>query len=312
MANTLIYPFINPLQLFDPSQIEDDRYLSKDFIDYDFPDTILPWEERIGYCQPWQLSDTFTMQLQTNVGPVNFILKDCETEQVIDTLQLDQIAESENSPGLFIYELSMPLAGYPEGCYYGEVTFGSSPIIFTLRTGELSIKETHENSLYLECSNYEFREDIIFETGIVLSMRVFGTNKFQKTANKSTTYEDQVMNMTALRNVSFRTWKLVIGESYGIPDWLADKISRIISCSSFAIDGKYFTKPQSSELEPTEQDNYPMRGWSVDLRERYNRAAREYENNIPLDGVIAAMISVDSKGFGNSNSGSQTAIIDVI
>lgn len=311
MANKLIRSFINPLQLFDPAPYEDPRYLSKDFIDYDFPDTILPWEQRVGYCQKWQKSDTIFDQLQTNVGPVVFILKDCKTDQVIDTVLYVQGAESENEPGLFIYELSLPLSGYPEGCYYGVVTFGASPIVFSLRTGEINLSELHENTLYIEFSNYEFREDFIFETGLIPAIRVHGTNRYQKTSNSSTTYEDQVLNMSALRNVSFRIWKLVIGQSKGIPDWLADKIGRIIGCSKLIIDGKYFTKPQDQEFEPTAEDYYPMKGWSIELRERYNRASRTYENNITLDANIAVMVNVDSKGFGNSNSGSQTAVTDV-
>lgn len=311
MSNKLIRPFINPLQLFDPNPATDDRYRSKDFIDFDFPDTILPWEQRTNYCQPWQKSDTIFDQLQTNIGPVAFILKDAVTDYVIDTLLYTQGAESVNEPGMFIYEISVPLNIYPEGCYYAEVTFGVDPVIFTLRTGELNIAETHENSLYLEYQHFEFREDVIFETGILYGMRVFGTNRYQKTANKSTTYEDQVLNMTALRNVAYRIWKLVIGQSKGIPDWLADKIGRIIGCSTLMIDGKRFTKPQDAEMEPITDDYYPMKGWTVDLRERFNRAARHYENEVPLNATLEVMINVSGRGFGNSNSGSQTAITDV-
>src|SRR6188768_1277843 len=99
MANKLVYPFINPVQLFDPNPTLDDRYRSKDFIDFDFPDTILPWEQRISFCQPWQQSDVIEIQLQTNVGPVAFILKDCATDEIIDTLLFVQGEESVNEPG---------------------------------------------------------------------------------------------------------------------------------------------------------------------------------------------------------------------
>ncbi len=312
MPNKLIYSFLNPIQLFDPSPVEDDRYLSKDFIDYDLPDTILPWEQQAGYCQPWQLSDTIQIQLQTNVGPVNFTLYDCLTDLAIDTVQFTQGAQSVNEPGVYIYELSMPLNGYNPGCYYGKVTFGASPIIFTLQTGELDFKEVHENTLYLESSHYENREDIIFETGLLLAVRVHGTNKFLKTANKSTTYEDQSLNMSAIRNVAFRNWRLIIGGGRGIPDWLADKITRMAGCSDFSIDGKYFVKPQDSEIQEIEDEDYPLRGWTIELREKNNRGSRTYENNVPIDAAVSVMVNVDSKGFGNSNSGSLTAITEII
>lgn len=311
MANILIYSFDNPLQLFDPNPVTDDRYRSKDFIDFDFPDTILPWQQNTGFCQPWQKSDTIFLQLQTNIGPVSLILKDCETGYVIDTKLFTQKEESVTQPGLFIYELSMPLTDYPAGCYYAEITLGADPVVFTLRTGELEIAETHENSLYLEYKNYEFRNDIIWETGAFMAIRVFGTNKYLKTASKSTTYEDQVLNMTALRSTPYRIWRLIIGQSKGIPDWYQDKLGGIIGNSTLLIDGKPFTKPADNDLELIEDDRYPKRGWGVELRERYNRRSRTYENNIPLDALIALAVNVDSKGFGNSNSGSQTIVIDV-
>jgi len=312
MANKLIYPFINPVQLFDPAPVEDDRYLSKDFIDYNLPETILPWEQRLNYCQKWQMSDTVFIQLQTNVGPVNFILYDCLTDLVVDTVQFTQGAQSVNEPGLYIYELSLPLTGYDAGCYYGKVTFGASPVIFTLQTGEWDIQEVHENTLYLEANHFEAREDFKFKTGLVPALRVEGTNKYQKTATKSTTYEDQTLNMSVLRNVNFRLWKLIVGQSKGIPDWLSDKIIRMICCSSFSIDGKYFTKSQDADWEPIEEDGYSMKGWTVELRELRNRASRIYENNVALDAVVTAVVNVDSKGFGNSNSGSLTAITEII
>lgn len=311
MSNKLIRSFIMPLQLFDPAPVTDDRYRSRDFIDNDFPDTILPWEQRTGYCQQWQKSDTIFDQLQSNVGPINFVLYDCKTDKVIDTIAYTQGAESENEPGLFIYEIAVPLAGYPVGCYYLQVEFGLSPVIFTLKTGELEISEEVENSVLVEFNHFEFREDVIFETGILYSLRLLATNRYQKTSNKSTTYEDQTMNTVALRNIPFRTWKLVIGQSKGIPDWLADKVGRIIGCSTLIIDGKYFTKPSDQELEPIAEDYYPLKGWTVELRERYNRAARHYENEVPLDAVVAIAVNSTSKGFGNSNSGSETTLIEL-
>lgn len=309
MANKLIRSFDCPLQLFDPNPVIDPRYRSKDFIDFDFPETILPWQQNTGFCQPWQLSDTIPDQLQTNVGPVNFRLRNCETDEIINTVPYTQKEESVTEPGLFIYELSLPLNIYPAGCYYGELVFGDD--VFVLRTGELLFEEVHENSLLIEYKNYEFRNDIIWETGIFMNMRVFGTNKYLKTASKSTTYEDQVLNMTVLRSTPFRVWKLIIGQSKGIPDWVQDKLGGIIGNSTLLIDGKPFTKPADNDLELIEQDEYPKRGWAVELRERYNRRSRIYENEVPLNGLVAIAVNVTGKGFGNSNSGSQTIVTDV-
>lgn len=308
MANNVTYPSMNPLQMFMPDFDRDVRYNSKDFEDFEFSETILPWEQMTSFCQPWQLNDTIQLQLQSNVGPVNFIIKDCLDDSVLDTILFDTIAESENEPGMFIREVTVPLAGYPEGCYYVELDFGG---VLTLRSGELNFSVLHENSLLAEYKHFENREDLIFETGFFPSVRFFGTKRFDRPKQKAVVYEDQVLNMSALHATKYRVWNLVIGESYGIPDYFADMIGGIIGNSDFRIDGKNYTVEKDAEFEPNGIDYYPMRGWSVQLRERYTRGSRAYENDEPIDGQLIVMVNVDSKGFGNSNAGTETAVIDV-
>ena len=311
MANKLIYPFINPVQIFSTDPDFDSRYNSKDFEDFDFPETILPFEQQMNYCQPWQLNDTMALQLQSNIGPVNWVLKRCSDDSVVDTLQFDQLQESVNEPGLFLYELSAPLSGYEEGCYYVELQFGV-PLVFSLRSGEQNFATLQEGSILAQYKNYENREDIIFETGFFPTVRFLATKRYVGPKQKATVYEDQVLNMSALRAIKYRIWNLVIGGTFGIPDYFADMIGGIIGCSTLTLDGKYYTVNEGKELEPNGIDYYPMRGWSIELRERYNRAARIYENDDPIDAAVTVMVNVDSKGFGNSNSGSQTAVIEVI
>lgn len=309
MPNKLIYPSSNPLQMFMADLERDERYNSKDFDDFDFPETILPWEQITSYCQPWQLNDTISLQLQSNIGPVNFKLRKCSNDSVVDTILFDTIAESETEPGLFIREVTVPLSGYDEGCYYAELDFGG---VFTVRSGDLNLAEIHETTGLIEYKHFENREDIIFETGFFPSVRIHATKRFVGPKQKATVYEDQVLNMSALHSRKYRLWNLVIGESYGIPDYFADMLGGIIGCSDFRYDGKQYTVDKDSELEPNGEDYYPMRGWSVQLRERYTRGSRTYENDDPVDAQITVMVSVDSKGFGNSNAGTETAIIDVI
>lgn len=309
MPNKLIYPLINPLPLFSPDPVTDDRYTSKDMDDYEFPDTILPWEQRTGFCQPWKLSDTIPLQLQSNVGPINFILKDCGTDEVIDTVPFVQKQESLNEPGLFIYELSLPLSGYPDGCHYGEIDFGG---LFSLFTGELDLQELHPEHLYIEFKHFETREDIIFETGWLGAVRIPGVKEFLGPKQKSTTYEDQVLDTSVLRAQKFREWALQIGLGKGIPDYFADMIGGIIGCSDFRVDGKRYAFPNDAEMEPTKVGGYGKKWWSIaPMRERYNLASKVFENDIPVGGLIAAMVNVDSKGFGNQPGGSLTAIQDV-
>lgn len=287
-----------------------EKYNSKYFDQFNYPDTILPWQAQKGFCQPWQLNDTIPLQLRTNIGPVNFILRSCDTGLIVDTIQFDQRQEDAAEPGMFIYEVSVPLSGYPEGCYTVELDFGG---VITLYSGEQNFAELHEGTLLNEYKHYEAREDIIFETGWLGNVRVPGWMKYEGPKQKATVYEDQILNETALRSQKYRVWSLKIGGTpfAGIPDYFADMIGGIIGCSYLYIDGKPFTVNEGSQMEPVELEGYPMRGWGVEMRDRYTRAAITYENDDPIEGVLAVMVNVDSKGFGNSASGSQTVVLDV-
>lgn len=310
MSNKLSYSFTNPLQFFSSNADRDDRYNGKDFEDFDFTDTILPWQQATSFSQPWQKNDTIALQLQSNIGPVNFILKRWCDDVVIDTVQLDQKQQSINEPGVFIYELSAPLSDYDEGEYYAELQLGI-PIVFSFRSGKLSIKELQENTLLLEAKHFESREDLIFETGFFPSVRVPATKRYMGPKSKATAYVDQFYNATTLRNVKYREWNLLIGGSIGIPDYFIDMLGGWLGCSDFRIDGKKYTKKDGAEFEINGLQNYPMRGWAITLNETLARGGRIYENDDPINVELTAMINVDSKGFGNSNTGSQTAIIDI-
>lgn len=314
MVNKLIYPCSNPLQFFSTNLIRDARFNSKDFGDFNFPETILPWEQMVDYAQPWQKNDTIPLQLQTNVGPVNWVLKRWCDDVVIDTLQLDQKQQSINEPGLFIYELSAPLADYDEGMYYAVLQFGD-PLVFELRTGKLDLRILHEVTQLAEFSHHESREDVIYETGWLGNVRLHSVIKFLGSKQIATVYDDQVLNSSSLRAQKYRAFQLRVGARVdglpGIPDYFSDMIGSFIGNSNLKFDGKSFTVKAGADMEPTEEENYPLRGWAVELRERYVRGSRIYENDNPINAQVAVMVNVDSKGFGNSNSGSQTAVIDV-
>lgn len=309
-TNTLKIPFINPLQFYKETPDEDDRFRSRDFDDYGLDDTILPWEERVCWRQPWQLSDVIHLQVQSTYGPVKLLLYRASDDALIDTTILSQGAANFNDPTLFLYECDVDLSGYPEGRYYYKLTF-ASPVVLTLRTDILEFSENCENSLLLEYEHNQFREDMIFETGIRPGIRIPAVKKFKNPASKDTLFEDQVLNIEILRSDAYRIWTLHIGGAEGVPDFIADKLNRILGCNTVLIDGKQYTKADGATLQPKELENYPLRGWNMDLREKTNRASRIYEDEIAVNGQVAALVSVDSKGFGADTGGNETIIVDV-
>lgn len=293
-----------------PDFDNDPRYNSKSFIDFEFSDTILSWQDKTKFCQPWQLSDTIPLQLRTNIGPVNFIIRSCKTGQVVNTIQLAQLQQDADEPGMFIYELSAPLNIYQEGCVYFQLSFGDT---ITLESGEQSFKELHDGSVYAQYKHFENREDIIFETGWLGSIRFHGWVKFLGPRTKSVVAVDQVLDSIALRSQKYRAWQLFVGgvPASGVPDEVIDMLGAIIGCSDLRLDRGAFTAVGKDFEDIEVSTPYTLRGWSIELAERYTKSALTILDDTPITGRLAAMVNSDSKGFGNSTTGSQTVVINV-
>lgn len=308
MANTVIYPAINPLQFYKQVPDTDSRYNSRLFDNWYFSDTILPWEQRVEWHQPWQRSDVLHLQLFANYGPINLKLYK-EDGTLVGTIPFDQIMVNFNDPNLYIYEVDVNMSSYDEGCYYFTITFGS-PVSLTFQSELIILSDNLESTVLLEYSHPSFREDMIFETGIQPKMRIPAVLKFKGPASKNTVYEDQPLNLTVIRSLSYRVFTLDIGAGKGIPDYMADKIDRILGCRTLLIDGVAYTKMGDS-IEPAAIEDYPLRGWRIDMRPSVNRASAHYENDVPQGRQVSVMINVDSKGFGTDTGGSETVITDV-
>jgi hypothetical protein len=309
-TQTVIDPFINPVSFFDEDPDTDERFNSKDFIDWAFEDTILPWEEPVCWKQFWQTSDTIHLQLQSTYTPISIQVRDADTGAVVNTIPYSVIIPNADNPDLRILECDIDLSVYPEGNYYLRRLFGS-PVVLAQRSNIFELSEIHENTVLLEAKHYKEREDAIFQTGFFPSLRVKGTKKLDKLGSNDTIYEDQPGNREVLRSDNFRVWRLGIGGSEGIPDEIADKISRMLGCSYFLIDGKYYVKAEGANLEPNTVENYPMKGWSIDLREKLNRASKHYEQVTASNAQVSVIIAVDTRGFAEGNTGSVTTIEDV-
>ena len=305
MANKVIYPAINPLQFYKQVPDTDDRYNSRLFDNWYFSDTILPWEQRVDWHQPWQLSDVLHLQIHSNYGPINLKLY-TEAGDLVDTIAFTQIMPNFNEPDMFIYEVDVDMDGYDEGCYYFTIAFGS-PVVLTMQSENIMLSEKLEPTLQIEYSHPSFREDMIFETGIQPKIRIPGALKYKGRKSQDTTYEDQPLNATMIRSKSYPVYELSTGP---IPPYLFDKIALILGCRTLLIDAIGYTKNQP-EMDMLEVEDVALVGGKIVLRPSNNRSSVHYENEAPAGRQVAVMINVDSKGFGTDTGGSETVILDV-
>jgi hypothetical protein len=315
MATTIISLSV-PIEFYDAAFEADPQFNSKHINDYKFADMIYPWQQKTKFKQPWQLNDSIRLQLRSDTGPNAWKLYTCEGV-LIDSANFTQVLENADNPGEFIYQADIDLSPYDAGDYELRVEIGvgtgpggapqkilvSEPLIFS---------DYFENSLLLPYKNSSFFNEIIFETGYSPSIRIYGRLMYKTPSSKDTVYEDQELNETIVESKSFDLYELQLSDEYGIPDWLIRKMNMILGCDELVIDGRLFTKSEGSKLEPISQENYPMRGWKIELREQLNRRAKYFLSTGNANQKLSVVLNTDSKGFiEDETGGSEFQLLDI-
>lgn len=308
-ATTLIDPFLNPLKFHPLDNVQPAQYLSRFQDDWAFRRTIQPWDEKVCFYQPFLQSDQVRLQYTSDFGGMLLKLYD-ENGYLQATAAFNTMQQNELQPTFFIRQIAFNLAAYPPGKYFftrsapGQQVYYSEPIEI-LEEPESGIFLDDDNpTLCLEYSHWEPYGGIKFFAPYEGLIRIPGILKYKEPGSVDNVYPDQALDMTMINSVPFRVWQLIAGGRYGVPPWFIDKVARIAGCSNFKIDGRLFTKDEGAKFEPGLAEFYPMASWSIDLREKLNRDSQTIEDDVIVEGIQAAAVLVDSKGFGIDGGGS--------
>jgi hypothetical protein len=302
-------PEINPLHFVDLNYQPLPQYNSKSFLDLPFEETIHQWEQYLEYAMPWQNNDAIRLQISSEIGPIVIKVVNASGFIVLEQL-MQQGSQSVFNPAKFIYECDIALTPFEEGYYVFELHVGDT----ILRSNTLWIKDKHDHTLLVEYKHYRYFGEAYFETGFSPSLRIYGTMKYEKPSSKNVVYENQELDMTLLNAKPFNMWKLYVGGPEGVPDFVVFKMNHILCLSEVKVDGrKYVKASDGANLEPKEEENYPMRGWSIELRDMSNRMHRIYDEETGqiVDDMIVA-INVEARGFvSDDNGGSYYEVEDI-
>lgn len=305
MATTLYDSFLNPVKFHQLDNIQPNNYFSRFMDDWAFRRTIQPWEQKVCFFQPWSKYDNVCLQYTSDFGPIVLRVYDEEGTLLLTQAFVNK-QQDELRPTFYIRQIEMSLSSLAPGKYFftrdaaGAITY-SEPFEI-LDTEDSGICLTNHNpTLLIEYSHYEPTGGLKFFVPFAPKIRVPGIVKYKNPASKDNIYEDQLLNQTLINSVHYRIWQFIVGGYRGIPPWFIDKIARIMTCSDVKIDGRLYTKSnENSNFEPTLLDDYPMAGWSIDLREKLNRDSQVIEDDVVIEGIAAAAIIVDNEGFGIS------------
>lgn len=307
-------PELNPLHFTDVAINQLPQYNYKHFSDYQFRDTIRFWEYDCGeWYQPWQLNDAIRLHILSEVGPVKFTLLD-EWNHAIYVQNMQQVAVSFYNPTMFIYELDLDLSIFEPGIYRAQLEFGS-PVLARVHSNPLEFNESLPYTLRTEYKHRRYLDDVYFETGWSPMIRTWGTLDYEEPGSVNKLFLNQGYDLTTVNVKTFNTWRFYTGGPEGIPLFMIPKFNEIFRCSELSIEGRFYTKAaEGTNWVKKDEQDYPMKGWSIELRDRFNRPSKiwEVDTEQPLPGgsggqnqgaAIVAAIVVETKGFVSDDAG---------
>lgn len=298
MPNTIYIPYSNPVPFY---QVGVPSVAGKNFIHLDedwFSSQILDWEQKISYFQPWQQTDVVRLQVKANFDPIRLDLIDC-MGAVVKTDDFVMKPTAIFGQPWKVYEVEMQLADVEEGIYYFLISAGFGEDVLQFLSEPIDIKLKHPDTLLYSYKNSRNNLDVVYGAGIQFGFRCETIIGDYQPGVKSSVYEDQVLNLVELSAYPYDQFKLKVGGSYGVPNWVAKKVNMIF-CNDFVLlDGRQYVASEGTKLEPNRADRYPMTGWTMDIRPASNRFSGIYDAT--FDDETAITYNIEAGIFGTMN-----------
>lgn len=308
--NQLSTPYLNPVRFY-AVLADNPAYRSRPWEDYLQVLTIHAWEEHQLYCQKWQTSDTIRMQFESNFDPIQIDVIDYNGTVVPGfTFLANQKVENKYEPGMYVYEAEISLATLPPGHYQLKRTMGGGILVDYSEPFDVAV--LHPETMLFEYSNSRYHGDVIFETGIVFSFRVEMVRGKLISGSQDTVYDDQILNPHLLSSKAIRSYPMVIGNEYGVPEWVDDLQNHIWTCNSVFIDGKSYAKGGESRAEVKVEDNYPLYGITRTVREGINRGSKISSTTADVNKKLMVIFNINTGVFGDVGENGATNIIQML
>lgn len=314
--NTIYIPEVNPVMFYESDRANLEKYYTKHFEKWMFPERILDWQQPEEYCQIWQTTDIIKLQFESTFDPIVVKLLDSDGNIAIELPALIGLPNIF-LPGTFSFEVSMSLADLETGCYTLLIELGTGDSQKLLVSGCQYISaEQIPNSIILEYwHSAKYHKDVVWATEIKMQYRVHGHFGFLEKTRTDTMYRDQRYNPAILQSKSVKQWPLYFGDEFGLPDDHINLIDEIFGCDNVLVDGKPFGLTDNNKSEFIEIGyEYPKRGVKYTVEEGINRNSRIYAVETDTLKKLATTIIVDAKVFGdtaNQGSGNTVPVITI-
>lgn len=235
-----------------------------------------PWHYKKKYQQKWQYGDAVKFLVTSTFGPVVLKVYTC-SGVLLDTVQFIDDGQVSGQPyNIWYLAYAVNSTNFPDDAYYYFVLeVGNSPFKQRVISEPQHIKESHENTILFEYDNSSDVQDFYFgSVSNSMTFRCEGTVDDYRPGGVNTMFIDQEQRPRQIKRTPFRVFSLFLGE---VPDWVTDKVDRIMGMETSIIDGIYFTRADGAEFKPTNKtDGVFMCYWEMEIRESSNRMSKRF------------------------------------
>lgn len=273
MENELYIPLLNPLKWVSVNANQNNRYFTKFRDDWQFEKTQYEFEEYRRLFQPWIQGDPLVDQFESNFAPIQIDIRDPLGNIVVAPFNCTQVRANKYMPGFYIYEMNIDTTDIPPGVYQGYMIPGGSDDDAQM-TEWFCIGTDSKNTVLIEYYNNRFHGDVVFETGIVFSLRLPGFFQEKEPQSLDVVYDDQDLDGVQLSSKPSAAYTWFVGDGGGIPPWMAERANWAISCSNTVFDGKLMAKVTGAQWKKYDQEDLHLSGYSIDMRPGLNRSSR--------------------------------------
>lgn len=312
MSNIIDISIMSPIRWLKCSFAQLPQYNMVHF-DEDWYTRVIPQFYDIkNYAQKWQKNDIIRHQFQSTYDPIRLEVYNCKGVKITDFVATT--VPTLISTSIFnVYQVEQALNTLAEGYYFLVLKIGSSEEPRFISEC-LDIRTIHPTTRLFQFKNSYNRQSMIFENDFEPMFRCEASVEQFLPMSDDQIYIDQSRNATAVSSYPFRAWKLLIGGTFGVPDWIIDKLSRMMGCDSFKIDGKLYSKTPTAKWEVKREQLYPWSGWAIDIQEAKNKSAIRFDEdnvNTPEDEILISY-NFNTGGFGDYNGDAATNLIQII
>ena len=268
VQGTLYVPELNPIRFH--------RYGIGAFWENMIP---TPDYQGLRYCQKYVMGDIIYLQFLAS-----FNLAISGTITLIDNNSVVQqtftIYTGTAYGGLNTYYIKSTFPLIAAGIYFIKILVPFADGSITMYSEPIHLAGSHADTLMLNYRHAHTIFDCLFG-GVNLPsfyLRVEGGVKSDGFApgGKFEMYNDLDQRPVMLQTQPFNLYKLLFGNSYGLPNYMADKINRAFALDYTYINNIQYMRNEGAKLEPAYDGNNPLTSWALECRKVENPYSEKF------------------------------------